>query len=75
MHKGREFEAVRSELESWLTNEDLMLGGEGMVRAAHRLFGGRAKWRQYVKAVGDTRADAMALINAAYEAAGEAAKN
>ena len=63
-YEGMEFEAVKSELESYKTNKQLNLGGSGFYLAVSRLFAGRDE--EYAEKVGGTHAAFNALVNAAF---------
>lgn len=63
-YEGIEFEAVKSELESYETNKQLALGGSQFYLAVGRLFAGRDV--EYSKKVGGTYDSMVALVNAAF---------
>ena len=65
-HEGIEFEAVKSELESYETNKQLSLGGSGFYLAIARLFAGRDV--EYSKKLGGSFDAMRDLVNAAFEA-------
>ena len=70
---GHEFEAVRSELDSYETNKQLNLGGPGFYLAVERLFAGRDM--EYSRLLGGSHSSMNALVNAAFAAADSQAKN
>ena len=67
---GFEFEAVKSELESYETNKQLAMGGTAFYEAVDRIFAGRDV--EYCKKVGGSFSDMTALVNAAFAAYGKA---
>lgn len=71
-HEGHEFEAVKSELESYETNKQLAMGGNGFYIAVDRLFAGRDV--EYSKVLGGSYESLVSLVNAAF-AADRTAKN
>lgn len=64
--EGHEFEAVKSEMESYFTNKQLNMGGNGFYMAVERIFGGRDI--EYSNIVGGSNGAMIALVNAAFEA-------
>ena len=71
-HEGHEFEAVKSELESYETNKQLAMGGAAFYLAVGRVFGGRDV--EYSKLLGGSYDAVVGLVNAAF-AAHSKAKN
>lgn len=71
-YEGHKFEAVKSELESYETNKQLAIGGNGFYLAVDRLFAGRDV--EYSKLLDGSYDSLVALVNAAF-AADRAAKN
>lgn len=63
---GHEFEAVKSELESYETNKQIAVGGSGLYLAAGRIFAGRDV--EYSKMLDGSFDSVVALINAAFAA-------
>ena len=71
-YDGMQFEAVKSELESYETNKQLAMGGTAFYMAVDRLFAGRDV--EYSKKIGGSFNAMTALVNAAF-AANSKAKN
>ena len=69
-YEGIQFEAVRSELESYETNMQLALGGPQFYLAVRRLFAGRDV--EYSKLLGGSFESMTKLVNAAFEASAKA---
>lgn len=71
-YEGMQFEAVKSELESYETNKQLAMGGTAFYMAVDRLFAGRDV--EYSKMLDGSFGAMTALVNAAF-AANSKAKN
>lgn len=69
-YEGHEFEAVRSELESYETNKQLAMGGPAFYLAIGRLFDGRDV--EYSKVLGGSYDSVVGLVNAAFAAHSQA---
>lgn len=67
------FVAVKAELESYETNKQIAMGGPAMYLAFDRIFAGNDI--AYSKLVGGSFEDMTALVNAAFAAASNQAKN
>lgn len=69
-HEGHEFEAIKTELESYETNKQLAMGGPAFYLAVGRVFGGRDV--EYANMLGGSYDAIVGLVNAAFEAHGKA---
>ena len=63
-YEGFEFEAVKSEMESYETNKQLALGGKSFYLAVDRLFAGRDV--EYSRKLGGSYDAIVGLTNAAF---------